>query len=160
MPQGARRITARKEHSTPTGQGSNGKSQKEVRGWPARKSREGQNEGRGGKRRLGRNKKRRPEREGRCRHKTRRGAAQRRSARPDPKSREGHRGHSLTEAQEQTKTRAAAAKHTLGEGSTGLEEVGRPSSDGGGGPVVQAGGADAGRVATAGVGSWFWKADT
>ena len=42
----------------------------------------------------------------------------------------------------------------------GAARVGRPSRDGGGGPVAQAGGAGAGRVATAGVGSWFRKADT
>ena len=53
---------------------------------------------------------------------TRQEGEQRRGAAQDQTR---NRGHSLTEAQEQTKTRAAAAKHTLGEGSTGLEE-GRP----------------------------------
>ena len=74
---------------------------------------------------------------------------------------------SSAEAQRKTGATASLRRKNKPRASThwerappGLKRVGRPSSDGGGGPVVQAGGADAGRVATAGVGSWFWKADT
>ena len=97
--------------STPTGQASNGESQKEVRVWGTRaRSPQGKTE-RGG-------------RQSTRRHKTRRGAAQRRSAglgaRASASLLTGPTGGTLTRA---------AAKHTLGEGSTRRDE-GRPPEQG------------------------------
>ena len=86
-----------------------------------------------------------------------------------PPSRAQNSKHATVTAQDPLGRRAeagthtrAAAKHTLGEGSTGLDE-GRPPAPGrrrrGGVPAAQAGGTGAGRVAMEGAGSRLGRAD-